>query len=155
MIRAVQALVLMCAAVVGSAAMADDVDDPAALYEFLQGRYTLIGKTLDSAQTFVGTVVLVARDDHLEVRRDVGGESLVGTGHVEHVLGPDQAPVLRVRFTRDHERLEATYLWMSDLDNYARLTGYFYRAGEHTDSPGMEALFIEHAPTPGAAAQRR
>jgi hypothetical protein len=37
---------------------------------------------------------------------------------------------------------EGTYLWQSDADNFARLTGYVYRSGHSTESPGMEALFI-------------
>ena len=42
------------------------------------------------------------------------------------------------------QEYEITYLWRSDLDNYARLSGYLYQPGEKTDSPGMEALFRDH-----------
>jgi hypothetical protein len=52
--------------------------------------------------------------------------------------------VLRVRFVRAGQEYEIPYLWRSDLDNYARLSGYLDQPGKQTDSPGMEALFVDH-----------
>jgi hypothetical protein len=78
------------------------------------------------------------------VTRVISGERITGVGKIEHALGPDEANVLRVRFTRNGQEYEATYILQSDLDNYARLSGYVYQPGKHTSDPGLEALFIEH-----------
>jgi hypothetical protein len=115
------------------------------LYQFLAGRYVLIGKKPGSDTTYLGKVVLDHEADHLLVERVIDGITLTGEGVIEHALGADQADVLRVRFVEDGVSYEATYLWSSDLDNYARLTGYLYRVDGSDESPGLEALFIDHS----------
>ena len=125
-------------------AKADDVKNHAFLYEHLAGTYLVVGKELDSDKTYSGKVTFGGREDHLIVTRDIHGETIQGIGKIEHALGPDQANVLRVRFTRNGHDFEITYLWRNDLDNYARLSGYLYQPGKPTVSPGLEALFIDH-----------
>ncbi len=125
-------------------ALADDAGKHEALYGFLAGSYLAVGKSLDSEKTYHGKVVFRYEKDHLVVTRNIQGETVRGTGRIEHALGADEADVLRVRFTRSGRDYEITYLWRSDLDNYARLSGYVYRPGVHTESPGLEALFIDH-----------
>jgi hypothetical protein len=44
----------------------------------------------------------------------------------------------------ESKRYEATYLINSDLDNYARLSGYLYLIQGGTKVAGLEALFIDH-----------
>lgn len=122
-----------------------DADDHESLYGFLAGQYIVIGKELGSEKTYCGKVVFYHDKGRLIVTRDIGGRSLKGEGRIENALGPDEARVLRVRFVRNGQDYEATYLWQGDLDNYARLSGYLYRHGKKTDSPGMEALFRDHA----------
>ncbi len=122
---------------------ARDVSDDEALYGFLAGTYWLVGKALDSQDSFVGTVVLSAQPDRLTVTRRVGGVEVIGEGRIEPA-GHDGGRVLRIRTVEHGVAYEGTYLWQSDADNYARLTGYVYRPGQPTASPGMEALFIAH-----------
>jgi hypothetical protein len=123
---------------------AEPVVDETFLYDYLAGKYFLIGKSLNGDDTYLGSVVFVSRHDHLTVTRTVNGVSVKGIGHIEYALGADKASVLRVRFSQDGIEYETTYLWRGDLDNYARISGYLYRPGVKTDSPGMEVLFINH-----------
>ncbi|TFH64086.1 MAG: hypothetical protein E4G90_08810 [Gemmatimonadales bacterium] len=125
-------------------ARADDVKNHEVLYGYLAGTYLAVGKELDSDNTYSGKVVFSSQEDRLIVTRNIHGETIQGIGTIEHALGPDQAHVLRVRFTRHGQEFEITYLWRHDLDNYARLSGYVYRPGEKTAAPGLETLFIDH-----------
>ena len=112
------------------------------LYDFLQGAYHLIGKRPDSDVTFSGRVVLKKRDGALKVVRRINGKEIKGAGAIETATA-DEKKVLRIRFEEDDKRWEATYLIHSDLDNYARLSGYLYLKEGGTKSPGLEALFID------------
>jgi len=125
-------------------ALADDVKNHEFFYGFLSGTYLVVGQEPDSNRTYTGRVVFKKQGDHLEVTRIIHGERITGVGTIEHALGPDKANVLRVRFTRNKQKFEITYLWRSDLDNYARLSGYVYQLGKRTATPGLEALFIDH-----------
>ena len=58
----------------------------------------------------------------------------------------DKIKVLRVEFVHKGRKYGGTYLIGSDLDNYARLTGYLYLKKGKTTKPGLEALFIERQP---------
>jgi hypothetical protein len=132
-------------ALAGQPGLGNETRSNDSLYRYLAGKYIAVGKELNSERTYSGRVVLSYENDHLIVTRDVEGETLRGEGKIEHALGPDDAEVLRVRFSRSGKEYEITYVWRSDLDNHARLSGYVYRPGIQTDSPGMEALFIDHA----------
>jgi hypothetical protein len=114
------------------------------LYGFLAGSYHVMGKKPDSRETYLGRVTFTAKTDHLEVVREIGGRTVKGIGKIESALAADEAQVLRVRFEENGRKYETTYLWRSDLDNYARLSGYVYVPGVRTESPGLEALFIDH-----------
>ena len=115
------------------------------IYGFLAGHYIVIGKVLDSEKTYYGKVIFSYEKGRLIVARDIQGEILKGEGTIEHALGPDEVDVLRVRFAREGQEYEITYLWQGDLDNYARLSGVLYQPGKLTDSPGLEALFIDRS----------
>jgi hypothetical protein len=134
-------IVLVCFA---QTALADDVKNHEFLYGYLSGTYLVVGQELDSDRTYRGRVIFESRGDHLEVTRIIHGQKIVGVGTIEHALGPDGVNVLRVKFTQDKKKFEITYLWRSDLDNYARLSGYVYQPGKQTKNPGLEALFIDH-----------
>lgn len=124
--------------------MGDDLKSHEFWYEYLAGDYLAIGKELNSDKTYYGKVLFSHEKDRLTVIRDIEGETVKGEGRIEHALGPDEANVLRVRFVRAGQEYEITYIWRSDLDNYPRLSGHLYQPGKQTDSPGLEALFIEH-----------
>jgi hypothetical protein len=142
MMRNLLLVILVCFA---QTAAADDAENHEFLYGYLSGTYLVVGKELDSDRTYSGKAIFENREDHLVVTRAIDGERITGTGTIEHALGSDEAHVLRVRFIRGGEQYEITYLWRSDLDNYARLSGYVYQPGKHTATPGLEALFIENA----------
>jgi hypothetical protein len=129
---------------IGKPAMGDNIENHEFMYGYLAGHYIVFGKELYSDKTYYGKVVFSYENGRLIVTRDVDGKILKGEGRIEHALGPDGADVLRVRFVRSGQEYEITYLWRSDLDNYARLSGYLYQSGKQTDSPGMEALFVDH-----------
>lgn len=113
------------------------------LYAFLEGMYHLIGRLPDSKETYSGKVVLKKTDDVLQVTRVINGKEIKGVGKLEAATA-DKIKVLRIRFIDESKRYEATYLINSDLDNYARLSGYLYVIQGGTKEPGLEALFIDH-----------
>jgi len=141
MIKKLFFIVLVCFA---QTALADDVKNHEFLYGFLSGSYLVVGQEIDSTKTYRGRVILKKQGDHLEVTRIIHGQRITGIGTIEHAVGPDKVNVLRVRFTLNQKKFEITYLWHSDLDNYARLSGYVYQPGKRTATPGLEALFIDH-----------
>ncbi|MEJ2199758.1 MAG: hypothetical protein P8X63_01895 [Desulfuromonadaceae bacterium] len=129
-------------------AAAGEMESHEFFYDFLSGNYLAVGRDLDSAHPYSGRVIFEGRPDRLLVTRLIGEETIRGVGRIEHTCGPDQADVLRVRFQHGDENFEITYLWHSDLNNYARLSGYLYRPNERTDRPGLEALFPDPATEP-------
>jgi hypothetical protein len=112
------------------------------LYSFLEGTYQVIGQWPDSDEKYGGKTVVRRKGDHLQVIRSINGEEIEGTGRIATATA-DKIPVLKVTFFRGGRRYEATYLIHSDLDNYARLTGYVYTEAGETKSPGLEAWFID------------
>lgn len=141
----VMSVSLMLLVLGGRPILADDLKNHEFLYGYLAGNYHVVGKELNSDKTYSGKVVFSYEKDRLVVTRDIQQETVTGEGRIEHALGPDEANVLRVRFVRAGQEYEITYIWRCDLDNHARLSGYVYQPGKQTDSPGLEALFIDHA----------
>ena len=123
---------------------ADPVENHAFLYGFLAGEYLAIGQRLNSNATYRGKVSFSDKGGYLEVIRSVDGIVTTGRGEIRHALGLDQANLLSVHFVENGEQYEAIYLWRADLDNYARLSGYIHKPGFRTNSPGLEALFVDH-----------
>jgi hypothetical protein len=111
---------------------------------FMSGEYELIGRKPDSAVTYTGHVTLREESDTLHVTRIIDGKTTNTTMRFETIGGTDHIPVARMQFTLDGVEYEATYMWSSDPDNYPRFTGYIYRPGNRTKSPGLEALFPIH-----------
>lgn len=113
---------------------------------FLVGTYDVIGRYPDSEQLYTGTVEINRSDTEtnaVSVTRTIGGLATQGEGEVTTATG-DAIAVLRVVFQEAGRTMEATYLLDSDLDNYARLTGYVYIQSGGTQLPGIEALFHTH-----------
>ena len=113
------------------------------LQAFLQGTYHVIGKWPDSNESYNGKVVLKSKGDHIQVLRSINGEEIEGVGRITTATA-DRIKTLTVGFFQRGRRYEATYVINSDLDNYARLTGYLYLKTGATKKPGLEALFIDH-----------
>lgn len=121
----------------------ENSSDEESLYAFLEGTYHLIGRLPDSKETYSGKVVLKKTDDALQVTRVIEGKEIKGVGKIEAATA-DKVKVLRIRFIDENKNYEATYLINSDLDNYARLSGYLYLMKGGTKLPGLEALFIDY-----------
>ena len=123
----------------------DDIDD---LLGFLAGSYRLVGKELDSNKPFIGQVIINLKGKQLQVLRTVNGITTEGVGRIE-MAAPESSRVLRIRFGSGNNKFEGTYLYHSDLDNYARITGYLYKIDPKTGvqidtkNPGLEVLFPE------------
>ena len=113
------------------------------LSSFVQGKYLLVGKSLDSDQTYHGKVEVINNDGALSVLRHINGKTINGTGAIEPVLHGD-AKVLRIRFAENDIQYEQTCLIDSDLDNYARISCHLYQPTVGTNQPGLEVLFIDH-----------
>lgn len=118
--------------------------------QYISGDYVVIGKAADSGRVYEGGVnIRYTGDNKFVVRRRIGSVTATAEGFFAVASPPPDEPlVFRVRFTQDRKEFEATYLWKSDLDNYARLTGCVYLREGGTKSPGLEALF------PAAALKR-
>ena len=110
----------------------------------LPGKYKMIGKAVDSDETYTGKVEISADDLVLKVRREINGQIIMGVASVESALH-GEAQVLRIRITQDNSKYEQTCLWQSDLDNYARISCYIYQPGVETREPGMEVMFHDPA----------
>ena len=131
---------LLCRVIIFSQ---ENNDEISFLYDFLKGTYELIGRYPDSNETYTGCVEFKKSDDGIKVLRTVDGAKTEGTGKIETATA-DSIKVFRVRFNEKGSDYEITYLISSDLDNYARLTGYFYLRNGDTPKPGIEALFSGH-----------
>lgn len=121
-------------------------DAPPIPIEFLVGTYDVIGRYPDSEQLYTGTVAITLSDTEpasVAVTRMIDGVSIQGKGEITTATG-DAIAVLRVVFQEADRVMEATYLIDSDLDNYARLTGYVYVQAGRTQIPGIESLFHNH-----------
>jgi hypothetical protein len=118
----------------------DRDEDPDFPSQFVLGTYEVVGRRPDANATYTGTAILKAGQDGLALVRTVDGATSTGTGRIE-TSGPDRTKVLRLRFSDAGGAWEGTYLIASDLDNYARLTGYWYPQTGKTLRPGLEAWF--------------
>lgn len=126
-----------------SVCLADDGFDREFLSQFLVGTYRIVGKWPDSPDTYTGVAVISREGYFLRVEREIGGEKDAGTGEVKR-SETDGIPVLKITFQSAGLAYEGTYIWSSDLDNYARISGYVTRQGpgRRTKDPGMECFFI-------------
>ncbi len=109
--------------------------------QFFLGSYTLIGKVLESEDTFMGLLVLEADSaGNRRFTRIAGADTLRGFWGIEYAIG-EEVRVVRIRWEKDGRKYECTYQWCADFDSYPRLSGHCYETGKATDSPGMEVGF--------------
>lgn len=119
----------------------DEDSDKDFLTGFVVGEYYLIGKSPDAENTYHGQVEIDKTDDGLKITRVIAGKTVYGTATIEDSM-VKEAQLLRMRFSETDAKYEETCLIDSDLDNYARISCYLYRADLTTENPGFEALFI-------------
>lgn len=122
------------------AAAQNQSDAAAFLVDFLPASYEVVGRMPDSDSLYSGRVMIQNSDSGLIVVRQTGNQVMRGRATIEKAAGGD-ATVLRVGFVQEKQRYEITYQIHSDLDNYARLSGYVYRKDGSTKTPGLEVLF--------------
>jgi hypothetical protein len=115
--------------------------DPDFVAGFVAGEYVLIGRKPESETTYTGRMTFAKQGKGLKFTRTVGGDTQHGTVVFDTKADESGRPVLRIRFSIGGKPYEATYLWHSDLSNFARLTGYVYLTTGKTKFPGLEALF--------------
>jgi len=120
-----------------------DKDQEDSLLSFLEGSYEVVGKYPEGKGTYIGTMTLMRKSNELQITRTIKGKKEAGSAKVITVTA-DNIPVLQAQFSQGKDKLQATYIISTDLDNYARLTGKVYFAGRVTKRPGLEALFINH-----------
>jgi hypothetical protein len=139
--------VLVAIAVCFAWSEAPSADPPKPPYDldfvagFVAGEYVAIGRKPESDATYTGRMIFTHEGKDLEFTRTVGGDTQCGTVVLDTKAAESGRPVLRIRFSVNDQPYEATYLWHSDLSNFARLTGYVYLQKGNTKFPGLEALF--------------
>ena len=136
--------IVVAAAIVGISAAAEPPKRPYDLEQvaqFVAGEYVLIGRKPESEATYTGRLVFRENAGTLDFTRTIGDDIQSGSVVLDTKAAESGRPVLRIQFSADGQKYEATYLWSSDLSNFARLTGYVYLPGGKTKFPGLEALF--------------
>ena len=124
-----------------TAVAADELPD----YGTLEGVYDVVGRKPDSQETYTGAVELRANATGLRVERRIGASTVVGTAQFEFKT-PDKIQVLQIKFKDGEKSYESICRIGWDLDNYARITCLYGVMGK-TESPGMEAFFIQQQPS--------
>ena len=122
-----------------------DKEQEDSLLSFLEGSYEVVGKYPEDGGTYLGTMTLTHKGSELQITRNIRGKESTGNAKIITATA-DDIPVLQADFTQGKDKLKATYIISTDLDNFARLTGKVYFTGRETKSPGLEALFIHHIP---------
>lgn len=138
--RILPAALLALASLLGPPAFAAD-DDERPEWSFVPGRYTLIGRHPDSQVTYTGTAKIERVGKQLRLARTVAGRQEHRFGVVRRA-DPGEAWVLEFKWGRKTP-MEMICLINGDLDNYARLSCHWGRAGNPHAQPGMEAYFSQ------------
>ena len=136
------ALCSLCFLPTQPAAAADDDESP--LWSFVPGRYTLIGRQPDSQATYTGTAKIERVGGQLRLTRIIAGKRSTIQGTVRRA-DPGEAWVLAFKWDERNatQPMEMICLIGSDLDNYARLSCHWGKAGNPHKQPGMEAYFAQ------------
>ena len=111
------------------------------LYDFIAGTYEILGKAQDTTYLYSGKITFQKHQSRFKVIREINDTKIIGIGFIEKATG-DNVPVLRIYFKENKIEYAATYILGSDLDNYARLSGYLYTVNNETVNPGLETLFF-------------
>ena len=144
---ALLALTLIAAPIAASAetpagaANAIAAEDEAMRGDFVIGRYDLIGRHPDSGRSYSGQAVIDYVGRHLRLTREIAGKRTEVYGIVRRA-SPGEAWVLSFAWG-SKPTMEMVCLIGSDLDNYARLTCHWGRAGNPHKRPGVEAYFSQ------------
>ncbi len=132
------AVLILCASAAPIAAK--DVSNDADLLGFVEGEYAVIRQEPDEGSAYSGSARIEANGGGLVLKERRGTQELTAVGKVEVPSPPGEGKVLRFRW-QDGAPMLMTCLVSGDLDNYARLTCYWWREGAEPGRPGLEAMF--------------
>ena len=119
----------------------DAVDDESIRADFVVGRYDIVGRHPDSTRSYSGQAVIERAGRHLRLTREIAGKRTEVYGIVRRA-SPGEAWVLSFAWGSKPTN-EMVCLIGSDLDNYARLSCHWGRAGNPHKRPGVEAYFSQ------------
>ncbi len=115
--------------------------DEAPQWDFVLGRYQLIGRHPDSLRTYTGAARIERAGKKLRLSRRIAGVESQILGVVKRA-DPGEAWVLSFQW-QEKTPMEMVCLIGGDLDNYARLTCHWGKAGNPHKQPGMEAYYAQ------------
>jgi hypothetical protein len=110
-------------------------------WSFVPGRFQLIGRHPDSQVTYTGTAKIDRVGGQLRLSRIIDGRQSQVFGVVRRA-DPGEAYVLAFKWGKQRP-MEMVCLIGTDLDNYARLTCHWGKAGNPHKQPGLEAYFAQ------------
>lgn len=116
-------------------------DDEPPQWSFVPGRFQLIGRHPDSQFTYTGTAKIDRVGGQLRLSRTIAGRQSRIFGVVRRA-DPGEAYVLAFKWGKQ-QPMEMICLVGTDLDNYARLTCHWGKAGNPHKQPGLEAYFAQ------------
>lgn len=128
---------LLTLAILSPAAAGEPDDAPE--WDFVVGRYWLVGRYPDSAASYGGSAQIERIGGRLSLSRTIAGRQTRVYGIVRRA-DPGEARVLAFRWGESRPR-EMVCLIGGDLDNYPRLTCNWGLVGNPHRQPGMEAYF--------------
>ena len=134
-------LVIVSFFLIVSNLFAKEANEFEGFYVFLSGKYNLIGQKIHSKKTYSGVVILDYKNGKFRVIRKINGKKVVGVGVIKKSIMPESPKYLRVNFKDNGQKYVATYLWHTEYDNYARITGKVNLEGKDGNKAGLEALF--------------
>ena len=97
-------------------------------------------QNIDSNKTYSGTVTLVYNDNKFIATRIINNTIQKGIGNIEKPF-IESPKVLEISFMENNQSLKVYYIWHTEFDNYARLTGTVMKNNKKV---GYEALFAKH-----------
>jgi hypothetical protein len=110
-------------------------------WDFVTGRFQLIGRYPDSLRTYTGTARIERVAKKLRLTRDIAGKRTQVYGGIR-LADPGEAYVLSFEWN-EKATMNMVCLIGSDLDNYPRLTCHWGNKGNPHTQPGMEAYFAQ------------
>jgi hypothetical protein len=123
--------------------IAGNIDAKKELKKFIVGNYLLVGKAVDSQETYTGKLSIQLKNDQLFIKRHINDEVTFGQAKIK-TANNGHTNLLEMNFTLLKVNYQQTCLIQGDLDNYARISCYLYPLAYSTSDPGLEVLFHDH-----------
>jgi hypothetical protein len=120
-----------------SVVFAKDISELEQYAPFLAGKYRVIGQDIDTNATYSGVITLEYSDDKLIVKRVIDDKIQNGIAIIQKPF-IESPKILEVSYTKSNQIVKTYYIWQTEFDNYARLTGRIMRDNKQV---GYEALF--------------